>query len=205
MPRAGPRQRSGFFEFLTLCRGPTPWPSAKKFSGFFKNSLPRAGPRQRNGFLNFLTLCRGPTPWPSAKKLAGFFKNSLPRAGPRQRNGFLNFFNPLPRAYSLALGKEIDRIFSRKSLPRAIAWALGKGHFFAEGLGHCPRQRGRNLNFFFVFCIPSTQAFHIYTYIYHTEPIFSQYMTTIIVNHKSQYITTTSHMFIIIHMFITTS
>jgi len=43
------------------------------------------------------------------------------------------------------------------------------------------------------------------TYIYHTEPIFSQYITTIIVNHKSQYITTTSHMFIIIHMFITTS
>ena len=29
--------------FFNLCRGPPPWPSAKKFSGFFpKKSLPRA-------------------------------------------------------------------------------------------------------------------------------------------------------------------
>ena len=138
--------------------------------------MPRAGPRQRNGFLNFLTLCRGPTPWPSAKKLAGFFKNSLPRAGPRQRNGFLNFFNPLPRAYSLALGKEIDRIFSRKSLPRAIAWALGKGHFFAEGLGHCPRQRGRNLNFFLFFAFHRHKHF-IYIHIYINHHIYISHRT----------------------------
>ena len=59
LPRAHPRQRNGFFLNLfaegrpsannffyfflkNLCRGPPPWPSAKKFSGFFKNSLPRA-------------------------------------------------------------------------------------------------------------------------------------------------------------------
>ena len=54
---------------------------------------------------------------------------------------FLNFFNPLPRACSLALGKEIVRIFFQKnlcrglllgpsakdpSLPRALVIALGK-------------------------------------------------------------------------------
>jgi hypothetical protein len=32
----------------------------------------------------------------------------------------------LPRASSLALGKEMFRIFLKKSLPRAIARALGK-------------------------------------------------------------------------------
>ena len=58
-----PSANNFFYFFLkNLCRGPPPWPSAKKFSGFFKNSLPRAGPRQRNGFFEFLTLCRGPTP-----------------------------------------------------------------------------------------------------------------------------------------------
>jgi len=49
LPRADPRQISGFFLnffcrgpalgkefFFNLCRGPPPWPSAKKFSGFFK-------------------------------------------------------------------------------------------------------------------------------------------------------------------------
>ena len=66
LPRADPRQRNGFFLnlfaegrpsannffyfFLNLCRGPPLWPSAKKFSGFFKNPFPRAGPRQRNDF-----------------------------------------------------------------------------------------------------------------------------------------------------------
>ena len=49
-----PSANKFFYFFLkNLCRGPPPWPSAKKFSGFFKNSLPRAGPRQRNGFFEF--------------------------------------------------------------------------------------------------------------------------------------------------------
>ena len=50
LPRADPRQINFFIFFKNLCRGPPPWLSTKKFSGFFKNSLPRAGPRQRNGF-----------------------------------------------------------------------------------------------------------------------------------------------------------
>jgi hypothetical protein len=52
------------------------------------------------------------------------FENSLPRAStsPQQRN------KPLLRASSLALGKEIFRVFSKKSLPGR---ALGKGPLFA--------------------------------------------------------------------------
>jgi len=55
LSRADPRQRNDFFLnffcrgstlgkefFLNLCRGPPPWPLAKKFSGFFpKKTLPR--------------------------------------------------------------------------------------------------------------------------------------------------------------------
>ena len=79
---------------------------------------------------------------------------------------FLKFFlKPLLRAYSLALGKEIFRIFKKKSLPRAIARALGKGPFFAEGLGHCPRQRDRNLIFFCFLHSIDTSISYIYIYI----------------------------------------
>ena len=86
-----PSANKFFYFFLkNLCRGPPLWPSAKKFSGLFKNSLPRAGPRQRNGFFEFfLTLCRGPAPGPSAKKLSGFFSKKIFAEGyclgPRQR------------------------------------------------------------------------------------------------------------------------
>ena len=143
-------------------------------------------------------LCRGLPRKPSAKNFIFFKKKSLPRApnhGPRQRNVAEILF------------------FLKKIFAEGNGTALGKGPFFAEGLGHCPRQRGRNLIFFCFLHSIDTSISYIYIYIstithiyiYHTEPIFSQYITTIIVNHKSQYITTTSHMFIIIHMFITTS
>ena len=120
LPRADPRQRNGYFlNFFAEGR-----PSAKKFSGFFpKKPLPRAIAR-------------------ALGKRFFFKKNCLPRAGPRQRNiFFLNFFlKSLPRACSLALGKEIFRIFKKNlcrglllgpsakgpSLPRALVIALGK-------------------------------------------------------------------------------
>ena len=123
---------------------------------------------------------------------------------------FLNFFNPLPRACFLALGKEIVMIFFKKIFAEGYCLGPRQRTLACRGPWSLPSAKRQKFNFFFVFCIPSTQAFHIYIstityiYIYHTEPIFSQYITTIIVNHKSQYITT-SHMFIIIHMFITTS
>ena len=90
-------------------------PSAKKRSrqapAPLAVSLPRADPRQRNSL---------------------FFEFLLPRAGPRQRTFFLK---SLPRASSLALGKEIFRIFSKKT--------------FAEGYCKGPRQRNSFfLNFF---------------------------------------------------------
>jgi len=47
---------------------------------------------------------------PSAKKWFLFFFKSLPRADPRQIKVFI-FFKSLPRASSMALGKEIFRIF----------------------------------------------------------------------------------------------
>ena len=75
----------------SLCRGPGR-PSAKKRSRQapvpLAVSLPRADPRQRNVFF----IC-------------------LPRADPRQINFFIFLKKPLPRASSLALGKEIFRIF----------------------------------------------------------------------------------------------
>ena len=100
-------------------------------------------------------LCRGQWDGPR-QRIILFFEKSLPRAsnhGPRQRNV-----------------AEI-LIFLKKIFAEGNGTALGKGPFFAEGLGHCPRQRGRNL-IFFVFCIPSTQAFHIYTYIYQPSHIY---------------------------------
>ena len=94
------------------------------------HALPRASsprqrprnPRQRKEAVRrrrrWRFLCRGPT---LGKEMV-FLKFFLPRAGPRQRI----FFKSLPRASSLALGKEIFRIFKKKSLPRAIARALAK-------------------------------------------------------------------------------
>ena len=148
-------------------------PSAKNYSFFLKN------------------LCRGPPTMALGKEMCRIFPKNLCRGqwdGPRQRI-ILFFEKSLPRASTQALGKEI-LFFLKKSLcrgPPTMALgkemlqkfyffkkkifaegngtALGKGPFFAEGLGHYPRQRGRNL-IFFVFCISSIQAFHIYTYIY---------------------------------------
>ena len=100
-PREIFRRRRG------LCRGPGR-PSTKKRSRHapapLAVSLPRADPRQRNVFF----IC-------------------LPRADPRQINFFIFLKKPLPRASSLALGKEIFRIFPKK--------------IFAEGYCQCPRQR----------------------------------------------------------------
>ena len=152
-----------------------------------------------------------------------------PSNSPRQRF-FLKILKiSLPRAREQALGKGFKKKFKKKlflcrgpalgkkiqkkttSLPRVGLRQRNRQRrrrvtvsFLYRGPWSLPSTKRQKFNFFFVFCIPSTQAFHIYTYIYHTEPILSQYITTIIVNHKSQYITT-SHMFIIIHMFITTS
>ena len=84
---------------------------------------PLSGPRQRKEpvtrWRRWRFLCRGPT---LGKEMV-FLKFFLPRAGPRQRI----FFKSLPRASSLALGKEIFRIFPKKT--------------FAEGYCKGPRQR----------------------------------------------------------------
>ena len=90
LPRADPRQRNGFFLnlfaegrpsankffyfFKNLCRGPPPWPSAKKFSGFFPKNL-----------------CRGLLQGPSAKVFfkKKFFAEGRPSA---KKWFFLNFF-----------------------------------------------------------------------------------------------------------------
>ena len=128
MSRAsGPRQRT---------RNPRQRPIGEFLDGegVFAEG-PLSGTRQ--------SLCRGPGQ-PSAKKRSRHapapLAVSLPRADPRQRNGFfLNFFcrgpalgkeiflKPLTRASSLALGKEIFRIFPKKN--------------FAEGYCKGPRQR----------------------------------------------------------------
>ena len=87
---------------------------------------------------------------------------------------FLNFFNPLPRAYSLALGKEIVRIFFQKnlcrglllgpsakdpSLPRALVIALGK-----------------EADFFFCFLHSiDTSISYIYIYISHRTHFLTIY------------------------------
>ena len=83
-----------FFLKKNLCRGPPPWPSAKKFSGFFKNSLPRAGPRQSRQIIFFIFIFKT------------FAEGLL--LGPRQRN-FQHFLKILCRGP--ALGKEIVRTF----------------------------------------------------------------------------------------------
>ena len=141
-------------------------PSAKKW--FFFNLFAEGRPSANKSFYFFLNLCRGPPLWPSAKKFSGFFKNSLPRAGPRQRNGFFEIFNPLPRAYSLALGKEIGRIFSKKIFAEGYCLGPRQRTLLCRGPWSLPSAKRQKFKFFFVFCIPSTQAFHIYTYIYHT-------------------------------------
>ena len=101
-PLSGTRQ--------SLCRGPGR-PSAKKRSrqapAPLAVSLPRADPRQRNGF--FLDLFAEGRP--SANKFFYFFLKTFAEGllpGPRQRN---------------------FQDFSKKSLPRAIARAIGKGFF----------------------------------------------------------------------------
>ena len=112
-----------------LCRG---LPSAKTPRGIFRRRRAKPLPRARTalgkekkpsgagavgGF-----FAEGP---PSAKKW--FFLICLPRAGPRQIIFFIFFKKPLPRASSLTLGKEIFRIFPKKT--------------FAEGSCNSPRQR----------------------------------------------------------------
>ena len=93
LPRAHPRQRNGFFLNL-FAKGR---PSANNFFLFFLKTFAEGllpGPRQRN-FQDFLKiLCRGPA---LGKEMV-----------------FLNFSNPLPRACSLALGKEIFSFFPKK-------------------------------------------------------------------------------------------
>ena len=53
----------------------------------------------------------------------------------------------------MALGKEMLQkfYFFKKIFAEGNGMALGKGPFFAEVLGHSPRQRSRNLNFVFCF------------------------------------------------------
>ena len=144
----------------SLCRGPYLGALGKELFFFFEKSLRRAsnhGPRQRN-VQNFskksLPRVMGR---PSAKKFYFLKKKSLPRSsnhGSRQRNVAEILF------------------FFKKIFAEGNGTALGKGPFFAEGLGHCPRQRGRNLIFFLFFAFHRHKHF-IYIYIYHTEPIFS--------------------------------
>ena len=99
-PLSGTRQ--------SLCRGPGQ-PSAKKRSRHapapLAVSLPRADPRQRNGFFVLNLFAEGR---PSANKFFYFFFKNLCKLA---NNFFIFFKKPLPRASSLALGKEIFRIF----------------------------------------------------------------------------------------------
>ena len=105
LPRAsGPRQRTRNPR-QRLCRGP--------FIGHSAKPLPRARialgkektPSDAGAVGGFFAEGR-----PSAKKWFLFFFKSLPRADPRQIKVFI-FFKSLPRASSMALGKEIFRIF----------------------------------------------------------------------------------------------
>ena len=193
LPRAvsgGPRQRIILFFEKSLPRASNHGPRQTNVQNFSKKSLPRAmgRPSAKNySFFFWKIFAEGFPAGPRQRNFKFFLKKSLPRAsnhGPRQRN--------VPEFFQW--------IFAEDN-----GMALDKGPFFAEGLGHCPRQRGRNLkkNLFFVFhrhkhfiYIHTYIYIYIYlstiTYIYHTEPIFSRYITTIIVNHKSQYITTTT-------------
>ena len=99
-PRGIFRRRRG------LCRGP--------FIGHSAKPLPRARtalgkekkPSGAGAVGGFFAEGR-----PSAKKWFLFFFKSLPRADPRQIKVFIFFFKSLPRASSMALGKEIFRIF----------------------------------------------------------------------------------------------
>ena len=132
-----PRQR--------LCRG---LPSAK---------TPRRIFRRRRG------LCRGPFIGHSAKKRTRhapaplavslpraalgkemvFFLICLPRADPRQINFFIFFKNLCRGPPPWPSVKKFSEFFLNKSLPRAIARALGKGFFFKKNclLRAGPRQR----------------------------------------------------------------
>ena len=151
------RRRLGW----SLCRGPSPGALGKELFFFKKKSLPRAsnhGPRQRN-VQNFskksLTRAMGR---PSAKNYSFFLKKI-----------FAEGLQPWPSA------KKCCRnfiFFKKKTFAEGNGTALGKGPFFAEGLGHCPRQRGRNLNFFLFFAFHRHKHF-IYIHIYITQNLFS--------------------------------
>ena len=167
----------------SLCRGPSPGALGKELFFFLKKSLPRAsnhGPRQRNVAEFFQKIFAEGNGTALGKELFFFFEKSLPRASPQAlgKEILIFFKKSLCRGPpTMAVGKEMFQNFSNEYLPRAM---VGKGPFFAEGLGHCPRQRGRNLIFFLFFAFHQHKHFiYIYicistiTYIYHTEPIFS--------------------------------
>ena len=99
-PRGIFRRRRG------LCRGP--------FIGHSAKPLPRARialgkektPSDASAVGGFFAEGR-----PSAKKWVFFFLNLFPEGRPSANKSFYFFFKSLPRASSMALGKEIFRIF----------------------------------------------------------------------------------------------
>ena len=72
----------------------------------------------------------------------------------------------------MALGKEMFHNFSNESLPRAMGQPSAKDPSLPRALVIALGKEAE-IYFFFVFCIPSTQAFHIYTYIYIIQNPFS--------------------------------
>ena len=110
---------------------------------------------------------------PSAKNYSFFLKN-LCRGPP-----------------TMALGKEMLQkfYFFKKIFAEGNGTALGKGPFFAEGLGHCPRQRGRNLNFFLFFAFHRHKHFIYISHRTHFVTIYHNHnckpQMTIYYNDKS--------------------
>jgi hypothetical protein len=140
----GPRQRKAVVTALALLAASLPRTDPRQINVFFKKNLCRGLPVTlgKEIFLFFFNLCRGPHPWPSVIFFI-FFKKTFAESlvpSPRQRN-FQNFI----------LKFFVEGYWQG---PRQRT-----GPFFAEGLSHCPQKIGR------FFCIPSTQAFRIYTYI----------------------------------------
>ena len=94
------------------------------------------------------------------KELFFFFEKSLPRASTQAlgKGIFLSLCRGPP---TMALGKEMFQNFSNESLSRAMGRPSAKDPSLPRALVIALGKEAE-IKFFFVFCIPSTQAFHIY-------------------------------------------
>ena len=129
--------------------------------------------RQKKSDVNSDGLFASATSAALGKKISFFLKilYRVPYSCTRQRI-FLFKKKSLPSAMALALGKAGKLGLCFPALPSAMVTALGKALFAECGT----RQRGGKCYFFFVFCFPSAQTkkSHIYQHtaqdISHTHP-----------------------------------